>query len=38
MPTMRATTITINSLLPRPKCGCDRGYDVVVKGLNVVVD
>ena len=37
MPTVRAMTITVDSLLPRPKCGCNRGYDVAVKGLSVVV-
>ena len=37
MPTVRAMTITANSLLPRPKYGCDGGYDVAMKGLSVVV-
>ena len=37
MPTMRAMTITADNLLPRPKCGCDGGYDMAVKGLSVVV-
>ena len=37
MPTVRAMTITANSLLPRPKCSCDGGYDVAMKGLSVVV-
>ena len=36
--TAMATTITANSLLPRPKLDCDRGYDVAVKGASVVVD
>jgi len=35
--TVRAMTITANSLLPRPKCDCDGGYDVAMKGLSVVV-
>jgi hypothetical protein len=35
--TVRAMTITADSLLSRPNCGCDGGYDVAVKGLNVVV-
>ena len=29
-------TITVDSLLSRPKLDCDWGYDVAVKGLNVV--
>jgi hypothetical protein len=37
MPTVRAMTITVDSLLPRPKCSCEGGYDVAVKGLSVVV-
>ena len=37
MPTVRAMTITTDSLLLRPKCGYDGGYDVAVKGLSVVV-
>jgi hypothetical protein len=37
MPMVRAMTITADSLLPRPKCGCDGNYDMVVKGLSVVV-
>ena len=32
-----ATTITADSLLPRPKLDCNRGYDVAVKGASVVV-
>ena len=32
MATVKAMTITIDNLLPRPKCGYDGGYDVVVKG------
>ena len=30
-------TITIDSLLSRPKLDCDVGYNVVVKGASVVV-
>jgi hypothetical protein len=37
MPTVTAMTITIDSLLPRPKLDYDGGYDVAVKGLSVVV-
>ena len=37
MTTVMAMTITIDSLLPRPKYGCDGGYDVAVKGLSIVV-
>ena len=37
MPTVRAMTITIDSLLLSPKLDYDGGYDVAVKGLNVVV-
>jgi hypothetical protein len=37
MVTMKAMTITIDSLLPRPKLDCDVGYDVAVKGASVVV-
>ena len=32
-----AMTITVDSLLPRPKLDCDGCYDVAVKGLNIVV-
>jgi hypothetical protein len=32
-----AITMTVDSLLSRLKLGCDGGYDVVMKGLNVVV-
>jgi len=35
--TVRAMTITIDSLLLKMKFGCDGGYDVAVKGLNIVV-
>jgi len=34
---VKATTITINSLLARPKLDCDVGYDTAVKGASVVV-
>ena len=37
MMTVMAMTIAVDSLLSRPKCGCDGGYDVAVKGLSVVV-
>jgi hypothetical protein len=37
MPTMKAMTITVDSLLPRPKLNCDVGYDTAVKGASVVV-
>ena len=37
MPTVKATTITVDSLLPRPKLDCDVGYDVAVKCASVVV-
>ena len=37
MPTVKAMTITVDSLPPRPKYGCDGGYDVAVKGPSVVV-
>jgi hypothetical protein len=32
-----AMTITVNSLLPRPKLDCDGGYDAAVRGSSVVV-
>ena len=35
--TVTAMTITADSLLPRPKLDCDRGYDVAMKGASVVV-
>ena len=38
MPTVKAMTITVDSLLPRPKLDYDVGYDVAVKGASVVVD
>jgi hypothetical protein len=37
MPTVKAMTITIDNLLPRPKLDCDVGYDAAVKGASVVV-
>ena len=37
MPTVKAMTITVDSLLPMPKLDCDVGYDVAVKGASVVV-
>ena len=37
MPTVKTMTITVDSLLLRPKLDCDVGYDVVVKGASVVV-
>ena len=37
MSTVKAITITIDSLLPRLKLDCDVGYDVAVKGASVVV-
>jgi hypothetical protein len=37
MATVKAMTITVDSLLPRPKLNCDVGYDVAVKGASVVV-
>ena len=37
MTMVKDMTITIDSLQPRPKCGCDGGYDVAVKDLSAVV-
>ena len=37
MPTVKAMTITVDSLLPRPKLDCNVGYDAAVKGASVVV-
>jgi hypothetical protein len=37
MSTMKAMTITVDSLLPRPKLNCDVGYDTAMKGVSVVV-
>jgi hypothetical protein len=38
MPTVKAMTITVDSLLPRPKLDCDVGYDAAVKDTSVVVN
>jgi hypothetical protein len=38
MVTVKAMTITIDNSLPRLKLDCDVGYDVAVKGVNVVVN
>ena len=35
--TVMTMTITVESLLPRPKLDYDGGYDVAVKGTSVVV-
>jgi hypothetical protein len=32
MPTVKAMTVTVDSLLPRPKLDCNVGYDATVKG------
>ena len=37
MATVKAMTITIDSLLPRPKLDYDVGYDATMKGASVVV-
>ena len=37
MTTVMAMTITVDSLLPRPKLDCDGGYGVAVKGPSIVV-
>ena len=37
MATVKAMTITVDSLLPRLKLNYDVGYDVAVKGASVVV-
>jgi hypothetical protein len=37
MATVKAMTITVDSLLSRLKLDCDVGYDVAVKGASVVV-
>jgi hypothetical protein len=34
---VKAMTITVDNLLPKPKLDCDVGYDVAVKGASVVV-
>ena len=38
MVTVKAMTVTVNSLLPRPKLDYEVDYDVVVKRASVVVD
>jgi hypothetical protein len=37
MVTVKVMTITIDSLLPRPKLDCNVGYDAAAKGASVVV-
>ena len=37
MMTVKAMTIIVDSLLPRPKLDCDEGYDMAMKGSSVVV-
>ena len=37
MPTVKAMTITVDSLLPRLKLDYDVGYDAAVKDVSVVV-
>ena len=37
IPTVMAMSITAHNLLARPKLDCDVGYDMAVKGANVVV-
>ena len=37
MATVKAMTITVDSLLPRAKLDYDVGYDAAVKGASVVV-
>ena len=37
MPTVKAMTITVDTLLPRLKLDSDVGYDVAVKCASVVV-
>ena len=34
---VKAMTITVDSLLSRPKLDCDMGYDAAVKGASVIV-
>ena len=38
MATVKAMTITVDILLPRPKLDCEVGYDVAEKGASVVMD
>ena len=37
MTTVKAMTITVDSLLPRPKLDCNVAYDAAVKDPNIVV-
>ena len=37
MLTVKAMTITVDSLLPRPKLDYDMGYDAALNGASVVV-
>ena len=37
MPTVKAITFIVDSLLSRPKLDYDVGYDAAVKGASVVV-
>ena len=37
MATVKAITITVDSLLPRLKLDCDVGYDAAIKGASVLV-
>ena len=37
MATVKAVTITIDNLLPRPKLDYDVGYDATMKGASIVV-
>jgi len=37
MATVKAITITVDSLLPRLKLDCDVGYDMAMKGVSVAV-
>jgi hypothetical protein len=37
MAIVKAMTITVESLLPKPKLDCNVGYDTAVKGTSVVV-
>jgi hypothetical protein len=37
MATVKAMTITVDSLLPRPKLDYGVGYDAAMKGASVVV-
>ena len=37
MATVKAMTITVDSLLPRLKLDCNVGYNTAVKGASVVV-